>query len=126
MQNQNLPTYRCIILLLLLLLLLFVSAELFADDLTGVKLHWKPPVEFTNGEKIKNPESELSEYRLYFGPSREKVRKEYVVINSKQHSFALQQLDLSKIKSPVIYLAMTAITKAGLESDLSEIIFFLP
>ncbi len=121
MLKERLPAIR-----FLTLLFVFTCSELIADDLTGVKLSWKAPTEYSNGEQLKYANFELSEYRLYFGPSREKVRSEYVSIDPKELSFLLQQLDFSKVTSPVVYLAMTAVSKNGLESELSEIIFFLP
>ena len=108
------------------MLIIFVSMELLADDLTGVKIFWKAPTKYTNGEPLRYAEFELIEYRLYYGPSRKEVRSKYVTVNSKELFFPLQKLNLSKIESPIVYLAVTAVPKRGQESDLSEIIFFLP
>jgi hypothetical protein len=109
-----------------LLLFVLVGSKLNADDSTGVKISWKAPTEYSNGEPLKYPEVELKEYRLYYGPSREEVRSSSVTIDPKQHSFPLETLDFSRVPSPVIYFAMTAVSRAGQESDLSEITFFLP
>jgi hypothetical protein len=110
----------------LLLLLIFISLQLSADDLTGVKISWKAPTEYSNGEPLKYPKIELKEYRLYYGPSRGEVRSHSISIDSKELSFPLEKIDFSRVPSPVVYFAMTAVAKTGLESDLSEITFFLP
>lgn len=110
----------------LLLIAVFSSLKLHADELNDVKISWKAPTEYSNGEPLKYAKIDIKEYRIYYGPSREEVRSQSVVIDSKELSYPLQKLDFSTIQSPVIYLAMTAVTKTGQESDLSEIIFFLP
>lgn len=110
----------------LLLLVVFVCLNLNADELMDAKISWKAPTEYSNGEPLKYAKLELKEYRLYYGPSREEVRTQSVTIDSKELSYPLQMLDLSKVQAPVIYFALTAVSKTGQESDLSDIIFFLP
>jgi len=110
----------------LLIFFIFICSEVIADDLAGVMIYWKAPTSYSNGNPLKNAKFELSEYRLYFGPSREKVRSKYVTIHSRDLSFPLQLLDLSSIISPIVYLAVTAVSITGQESNLSEIVFVLP
>jgi len=109
-----------------LLFLLFGSLSLQAGELDGIKLHWKAPVYYSNGERLHNAAEELSEYRIYYGASRELVRSGFVPVSPRRLSFPLQQLDTSAIDSPIVYLAITAVSKSGQESDLSDIVFFLP
>jgi len=104
---------------------IFICFGLKADGLADIKLHWEAPDQYTNGEAL-NASRDLREYRLYYGPSEEKIRSEYVRINPGKRFILIKNLNLSKIKSPIIYFAMTSVSKSSIESDLSEVIFFLP
>ena len=108
------------------LLWALLPQSLLAGDLDGVKLHWKAPLKYSNGERLLNARRELSEYRIYFGATREGIRSEYIPVSSAETSYPLQQIGWSKLKSPIVYLAVSAVARSGQESDLSEIVFFLP
>ncbi len=70
---------------------------------------------------------DLKEYRVYYGQSRENVRKHHVAVPPDQKSIRLNILEKNFVEqTPVIYLAVTAVSVAEVESELSEIIFFLP
>ncbi len=105
--------------------LIILSCGLKADGLNNLKLHWDAPTHYSNGEKL-NAGRALKEYRLYYGATKEAVRTEYISIAPQKKFILLKKLDFSRIKSPIIYFAMTAISKSGNESDLSEVIFYLP
>ncbi len=67
----------------LLLMVVLVSLRLHADESIDARISWKAPAEYTNGETLKYAQIELKEYRLYYGPSREKVRSQFVSIVSR-------------------------------------------
>ncbi len=112
--------------LLLPVLLLAIAPQVQAGDLDGIKLHWRAPQRYTNNERLIDPRHELKEYRLYYGPARDKVRAHFVSIPPSRLSFPLTAVDWAALKVPVVYLGMTAVSRDGQESDLSEIVFFLP
>ena len=97
-----------------------------ADEYESYKISWNPPNEYANGEKL-SVKHDLMSYKIYYGPTREEVRQNSVLVDPRLTKFSLSRLNKSVVKdSPIIYLAMTAIAKSGNESDLSEIVFFLP
>ena len=108
------------------LLWALLPQSLLAGDLDGVKLHWKAPQKYSNGERLINARRELSEYRIYFGATREGIRSEYIPVSPDKTSYPLLQIGWAKLKSPIVYLAVSAVARSGQESDLSDIVFFLP
>ncbi len=112
--------------LLLPVLFLSLSEAAGAGDLDGIKLHWRAPQRYSNNERLIDPRRELKEYRLYYGSARDKVRAHFVSIPPAKLSFPLTAVDWAKLNAPVVYLGMTAVSRDGQESDLSEIVFFLP
>jgi hypothetical protein len=97
-----------------------------AEEYDSYKLRWSPPNSYVNGEYL-SVKQDLRSYRIYYGPTREKIRENSVTINPLLTKFSLSDLDKFVVnKSDIIYLAITAIDKSGGESELSEITFFLP
>jgi hypothetical protein len=97
-----------------------------ANEYESYKLTWSPPNTYVNGEKL-SVNRDLSAYKIYYGCTREGVRENSITISPLLTKFSLGDLNAVIVKkSPIIYLAIIAITKSGSESDLSEIIFFLP
>lgn len=107
-----------------LTLALFSCTNLaYADD--NLKLYWKAPTQFVGGAKL-NATRDLMEYRIYYGSSEENIRENVVFLKPSQRSLLLSLLNLSKIRSPIIYIGMTSVAKDGMESELSKTIFYLP
>ena len=108
------------------IVLFFMANLAIAADYEDYKLSWIPPDSFSNGDKL-SARSDLESYKIYYGPSQEAVRDNSIKISASSNRFSLSGLDSTVVKnSPIIYLAMTAISKTGNESDLSKVIFFLP
>jgi len=100
------------------LLLTFLAVSItYADDLDGVKLHSTAPVRYSNNDRLINPRSELKAYRIYYAAERENIRARYLSVSPEALSFPLQQIDRSKLISPIIYLAMIAVSVNGQESE---------
>ena len=96
-----------------------------ANAADNLKLHWKAPAQFTNGGQL-NPKTDLKEYRLYYGPSEAFIKENVVFLEPTKKSVSLSLLQLSKLKSSLIYFAMSSVATDGSESDLSPSIFYLP
>ena len=97
-----------------------------AYDYTKHHLSWKAPVRFSNGEPL-SPRFDLNKYMVYYGPARAKVRQNSITVSPSQTRISLGLLNTSAVQEmPVVYLGVTAVSKSGWESDLSEIVFFLP
>gem|GEM_PF-3294157 len=98
-----------------------------AAEYEKLVLNWKPPEKFTNGNRLRPLGKDLKEYRVYYGKSREEVKKHHLVVPPDQRSIRLNTLDKEFVtQTPVIYLSVTAVSTSEVESELSEIIFFLP
>jgi hypothetical protein len=107
-------------------ILTWLMTQVNADEYEGYKLSWSPPNAYTNSEKL-SVKLDLKSYKIYYGPTIEAVRENTVTIDPLLTSFYLSGLNKSVVRnSPIIYLAIAAISKSGSESDLSKIIFFLP
>jgi hypothetical protein len=109
---------------ILIFTLIFSSAN--ADEFETYTLKWVAPKSFSNGEKL-SAKHDLNAYKLYYGSSREQVRENSLSIDPSLTEFSISKLDKFFVRnSSIIYIAMTSVSEAGIESDLSEIIFFLP
>lgn len=111
-----------------LLIVCLLSLPIFnvnADDVAALTLSWEPPQADVNGRQI-HAAKDVSEYRLYYGTSLDDVRSHSYVVSPKKNSLLLSRLNLQRLNSPIIYIGMTAVSLNGLESDLSELVFYLP
>jgi len=102
---------------------LFYATSVNAE--ADLRLHWKAPKQFFSGDRL-NVATDLKEYRLYYGSSVEAIKDHVVIVNPAKNSVALSALDLSKLKSSIVYFAMTSVLLGGSESELSPSIFYLP
>ncbi len=85
-------------------------------------LTWTPPTNFENGDLLV-PLNDLSEYRVYYGDSRQNVTQNVTVLTPDKRSFTTKGLDQNLINSfSVVYMAMTSVSKDGVESVLSSIV----
>lgn len=98
--------------------------QAYAQDL-AITLSWKAPTHYGNGEKLY-AKRDLKEYRLYFGKSQDHVRDYHVIIEPRKLTKNIPIKTLKTLKTPIVYFAMTSVSKDGLESELSETVFFLP
>lgn len=108
-----------------LVLIFSVFTFNFALASNDLKLSWKAPSEYTNGSRL-NAKKDLKEYRLYYGSSIEKIKDKMIIVKPTYDSIPLSSLDLSKLKSSLVYFAMTSVLLDGTESELSPSIFYLP
>jgi hypothetical protein len=106
--------------------LVYARPVILDDDYRQFSLHWNPPSAFTNGDHL-SLKRDLQAYVVYYGPSRERVRQHSIRVNPRYNRVSLRRLNAAVVKAmPLVYLGITAVAKDDVESELSEVIFFLP
>ncbi len=109
------------------LICLLLPPGVLADDYEQLVLSWNAPKHFTNGERLSVSKGDLKEYRVYYGNSRENIRQHRFSVPAGLSSIRLDRLKKEFVRAnPVIYIALSSVSRAEVESTLSEIVFFLP
>lgn len=130
--------YLTISYIIFMLLVVSSCAEVSSEDsVTGntnnsnnsnkvFTLSWTAPTSYENNNLLV-PTNDLSEYRVYYGDSESNVTSNYISVSSNESSISTDQLDSNLIGSyNQVYIAMTAVSKDGVESLLSTVVNFTP
>jgi len=89
-------------------------------------LTWLPPATFENNDQLL-PLNDLQEYRIYYGDSVGNVTQNVTTISPDQTSFSTQSFDANVVGLiATVSVAMTSVSKDGVESVLSDIVTFNP
>lgn len=89
-------------------------------------LSWTPPGMYENND-ILSPVTDLSEYRIYYGDSANNVTQNVAIVAANKSSVSTAHLDAQIISTyATVSVAMTAVSKDGVESGLSQIVTFNP
>lgn len=98
--------------------------QIFADTPHST-LSWTRPSHFENNERLF-VRKHIKEYRLYYATSKENIKNQYISIAPTKSYYSLGDIKKQLKNSKIIYLAMSTMSKQGIESELSEVIFYLP
>ena len=87
-------------------------------------LSWDAPTQYENGD-ILTASTDLLEYRIYYSDSKTSLGSHYLSVDPDLKSFKVMQSDLQGLSGhPKIYVAMTSVSKNGIESVFSDIVSY--
>ena len=94
------------------------------NDPVSFTLSWNAPTQYENSDTL-TASTDLLEFRIYYSDSKTSLGGHYLSADPDLTSFSVVQSDLQGLPSyQKIYVAMTSVSKDGVESIFSNIVSY--